>query len=244
MKLRTTLLLCSLIFLGSLLTILLSCKHDIIYPDDYGYNGPCFCPEDTTPEVQKPCNPDTVYFQNQILPFIRSTCGISGCHDANSQGEAENLTTYSDLIASGFIKAGNASSSKLIEAVTEQDPQDVMPPYPYSTLTQEQINMLIKWINQGALNNYCTSCDTSNVHFSSTIWPIIRDNCKGCHSGTTPSKNVALTNYQEVLSIAMDNRLKGVLKGQGYKLMPPVGALNSCKVNQIFKWIDNGANND
>jgi hypothetical protein len=234
----------TIIIVPIMIVVLFSCRHDFIYPDDYGYKGPCNCPEDTIPIYQKPCSPDTVYFQNQVLPLIQSSCGISGCHDAFPQDDAKNLTTYQKIISSGYIKPYNASNSKMIESITNSNPDDKMPPYPYPSLTSEQISLITKWMNQGALNNYCSSCDTSNVHFSSIIWPLIRDNCKGCHSGTAAPKNVNLENYQQVDAIVKDGRLMGVITGTGYSFMPPAGKLSPCKQNQIIKWINNGAHND
>ncbi len=59
--------------------LLISCTHnpdDIILPQDNGGTEP---PIDTIA-----CDPDTVYFQNTVLPLIQSTCATTGCHDAAS----------------------------------------------------------------------------------------------------------------------------------------------------------------
>jgi hypothetical protein len=239
-------------FLVAFGIIFYSCKHDILYPADYGYKGPCNCPEDSFFQpVDKPCNKDTVYFQNQILPLIQSSCaipssnGLPSCHSSNPFEEAKVLTTYIAIKNSGYIKPKNASGSKMIESLTTTSSDDKMPPYPRTPLTAEQIDLITRWINQGALNNYCSGCDTSNVHFSSVIWPLVRDNCKGCHSGTTPSKNVFLDNYQNINAIVNDGRLVKVITGTGgLKRMPPSGALSPCKINQFNIWIANGAHND
>ena len=41
-----------------------------------------------------PCDPDTIYFQNDVLPLFQSSCGIAGCHDPlTAEGEVI-LTSY------------------------------------------------------------------------------------------------------------------------------------------------------
>jgi hypothetical protein len=221
-----------------------SCKHDIILPDNYGYNGPCKCPDDSIPVIkEKPCSTDTVYFRNVILPLIQSSCAMSNCHDINSGGEQQPLVSYNTIRPN--VVAGSASNSKLYKKLFETDPQDRMPPAPNSPLTQEQKDLIKKWIDQGAKDNYCNSCDTTTFKFSLNIWPIIRDNCKGCHSGATPSKGLLLTNYTEVKAIVDSGKLINVLNAtNGLKQMPPGGKLIPCRIIQINKWIANGAPND
>ena len=36
------------------------------------------------PTTTSNCNPDTVYFQNTILPLVVSSCATTGCHDQKS----------------------------------------------------------------------------------------------------------------------------------------------------------------
>jgi mono/diheme cytochrome c family protein len=241
------------IFLGYLVIlfcfIISSCQHDIIIPADYGYKGPCNCPGDSIPIIkEKPCSTDTVYFRNTILPLIQSSCGRPPygsvqCHDINAGGEQQPLVSYQNIRQ--IVVAGSANSSTLYDKITKTDPQDRMPPAPLSALTPEQINLIKKWIEQGAKDNACNSCDTTAFKFSTTISLIIRDNCKGCHSGSSPSKGVSLTSYAEIHAIVLDGRLKNVLNVlNGYKQMPPAGKLLPCRIVQINKWIANGAPND
>ena len=56
-----------------------SCTH---MPD------PEFVPDPPTDTTQtNPCSPDTVYFQNEVLSLIVSSCAKSGCHDAATKAE-------------------------------------------------------------------------------------------------------------------------------------------------------------
>jgi hypothetical protein len=243
-----------LLILGYILIILVfgitSCQHDIIIPSDYYYKGPCNCPSDSITVIKdKPCSSDTVYFQNVILPLLQSSCGLTNqatsCHAINAGGEKRPLISYNTIMQSGYVVSGSASSSELYKKLLESDPQDRMPPSPLSALTSVQINLIKKWIDQGAKNNYCNSCDTTAFKFGLNIWPVIRDNCMGCHTGASASKGVLLTDYTQIKAIVNDGRLKNVMNAaNGYKQMPPSGKLSSCKIIQINKWISNGSPND
>lgn len=195
-----------------------------------------------------PCHPDTVYFENTILPLLISSCAVAGCHDASSQTAGVNLTTYPAIIQTGGVKPFNPDGSDLYEVITEDDPDKRMPPPPRNPLTQNQIQTVYRWIMQGALNNRCNpaDCDTINVTFSGTIWPIIQGRCYGCHSGSSPSGGVSLQNHQDIAMVAVSGRLLGAVKHQpGYAPMPPSGPqLTNCQINQIKKWIENGTPNN
>ncbi len=139
-----------------------------------------------------PCDPDTVYFQNEILPLILSSCATTDCHDRLTDEQDILLVDYASIIQYGEIEPGDPDNSKLYEKIIDTDPDDRMPPPPANPLTIEQKNNIKKWIEQGAKNNYCDEdCDTTNVTFSGTIWPVIELNCFGCHSGPEPSGNIS-----------------------------------------------------
>lgn len=217
-----------------------SCKHE---PDDNIF------PNDNTTDTTKPpvtvadtCSPDTVYFVNDILPIITSNCAMSGCHDANSRQDGVQLTDYSSIIKTGEVIAGIPSSSELYEAITETDPDKIMPPPPAS-LTSEQKNAIRIWILQGAKNNHCENkCDTSNVTFSKNVWPVIATTCKGCHTGAGASGGVRIENYSQLKTLVDNGNLESVLGRNGPKKpMPPGGPLEDCASNQIRIWIADGA---
>ena len=196
-----------------------------------------------------PCDPDTVYFQNTVLPLLQSTCGTTGCHDQASHQEDVILTDYFNIMETGEVKPFDPLDSKLYEVVKDDFQSDRMPPAPAPPLTQNQKEIIYKWIAQGALNNFCDNepCDTLNVTFSGTIFPIIQNNCYGCHSGTNPSGGISLTNYQNIkaagsISPGSYGSLSGTIKwSAGNIAMPENGnQLSDCKIKLIEKWIENG----
>lgn len=85
-------------------------------------------------------------------------------------------------------------------------------------------------------------CDTANPTYTATIQPMINQNCIGCHGSSSPSGGVVLTSYDQVKVVATKGSLEGTLNQSGvYALMPPGGKLSACKLNQVAKWIRNGA---
>lgn len=206
---------------------------------------------DTTfviPPVGIPCDPDTVYFQNTILPLLQSSCALSGCHDAASASDGVILTDYDKIMSTAGVRPFNADGSNLYEVMVEDDPDKRMPPPPRNPLTTEQTNAVYKWIMQGAKNNYCddVECDSLNVTYSATVWPIIQNRCYGCHSGGSPSGGISLENHANLVALANSGQLMGAIRhDQGYSPMPKNGAkLSDCNISQIQKWINDGTPNN
>lgn len=219
-----------------------SCKHDplefVTPTDDNGGNNGW---------NNTPCDPDSVYFQNSVLPLLTTNCTMSGCHDAASNQDGVTLTSYQSVMNSGIIDPGNASNSDLFDVITETDPDKIMPPPPYSPLSPSQITTINNWINQGANNNSCTSgCDTTNVTYSGSIAPLLSAKCTGCHGSINPQGNINLTTYTNVYSLATSGTLYGAVDHQpNYARMPPSGSkLPQCELDMIRIWIQNGAPNN
>ncbi|MCF8364494.1 MAG: hypothetical protein K9H16_01840 [Bacteroidales bacterium] len=194
------------------------------------------------------CDPDTVYFQNTILPLLQSSCGIIGCHDPGTATGRIILTDYNYIMNSGVITPGDPQDSELYEKITEDDPDKVMPPPPNASLTAEQKAAVFKWIQQGALNNYCdqAECDTVNVTFSTTIWPVVQGRCFGCHNGPNAQGGISLDNYTNIAEVANSGRLMGAIRHEeGYAPMPQNGSkLSDCNITQFQKWINDGTPNN
>ncbi len=89
-------------------------------------------------------------------------------------------------------------------------------------------------------------CDTTNVTFSGTIWPIIELNCNGCHSGTEPSGGFELNDYTTVIVQINDGKLFSAINHlPDFQPMPRnAPKLSDCKINQIKIWIENGTPNN
>lgn len=187
------------------------------------------------------CHPDTVYFQNTILPMVVSSCATTGCHDQDSHRDGIILTDYESIIKTGKIKAGDPNDSEFFESLTDKD-DDLMPPPPYDPLSSEEIQMIRTWIEQGAKNNACfDGCDTTTVTFSAQIWPMMESYCTGCHSASAPGGGIVIGDYSDMVALADNGSLMGSIRWEtGYAKMPTNQQLSECSISQLQKWIDEG----
>jgi hypothetical protein len=109
------------------------------------------------------CDPDTIYFQNSILPLVVSSCGTTGCHDQESHKDGIILTDYASIIKTGEIKPGDpgggiviagytdlvalAKNGSLMGSVKWESAYARMPIN--QQLPDCSINLLQKWIDEG-----------------------------------------------------------------------------------------------
>lgn len=120
-----------------------ACVHELPFPEEQNPGGG----NNNGGSGTVSCSPDTVYFQNTILPLINSTCGKSGCHGTVNRG-AFAMTNYSQIVS----RIG--STNKLNEALNEmQEKKQENPSLDYVPPTANQVALLNSWIGQGARNN-------------------------------------------------------------------------------------------
>ncbi len=226
-----------------------ACKHEP--PDapsnwDDGSGGYSWVPPPDTAGGGVVCDPDTMYFEQAVLPLLVSYCATSGCHDAITHEEGVRLYDYGHIMQ--LVTPGNPNQSDLMTDGIWENGDDQMPPSDQPQLTQAQINTIVTWINQGAQNNSCvpSACDTVNVTFSGTIALTLNTFCTGCHGGSSPDGNIDLTTYAGVLPSVNNGALAGSIQHQSsYASMPPVGSgLSACRIQQVLNWIEQGAPNN
>lgn len=189
------------------------------------------------------CSVDSVYFANDILPLINSTCAMSGCHDAVTRKEEVQLTNYTTIMQ--YVVPGDAGNSKINKVILKWG-NERMPPPPKPALTADQIAKIQKWIKQGALNNACDRCDTIDFKFSTAVSPILQGKCQGCHNASLLSGGVDLSTYPGVKAAALSGKLYNSLTWtSGTSPMPKTGfKIPECEITQIKKWIDSGTPNN
>jgi hypothetical protein len=78
-------------------------------------------------------------FASDIKPIITTKCAISGCHNG---GQSPNLSAYSGV---------KSNTARILSEISGKS----MPPSnsPAGSLTQQQINQINCWVNDGALDN-------------------------------------------------------------------------------------------
>lgn len=217
-----------------------ACKHQIPVPPDNGNPGGVSGIPGT---VGRTCSIDSVYFANDIYPLLSSTCAMAGCHDAITHKEGIDLSTYNNI--KNYIVAGNASESKIYKTIIKTD-NERMPPPPMPAWTTEQVAKLRTWINQGAKNNACDRCDTTDYKFSTAIKPLLQNKCQGCHNPASLGGGIDLSTYNSIKATAINGKLYGSVNwSPGYIPMPQSGLkIPDCEIKQIKKWIDAGMLNN
>ncbi len=96
--------------------------------------------------------PETVHFNEHVRPILSNNCFY--CHGPDEKHrEADlRLDEREAAIEYGALVPGNPEESLLLARVVSHDPDQVMPP-PHSKkprLTEEQVAVLRRWIEQGA----------------------------------------------------------------------------------------------
>ena len=105
---------CTPIVLALLSLFTLSCTKYQIPGREISGPGP-----NEQEEVVSTCDPDTVYFSNDILPLVVSSCATTGCHSKDSHREGVILTDYSSILRTGGIRPGDPDDSKFLETLTD-----------------------------------------------------------------------------------------------------------------------------
>jgi uncharacterized membrane protein len=104
------------------------------------------------------CEEKKVSFSQEVFPLLKKRC--AGCHYRGNEFNQSQLImdSYASLMQGGVhgspIVPGNADSSLIIKKLGSNPPfGKQMPLMSKERLTDEEISMIAKWIDQGANNN-------------------------------------------------------------------------------------------
>jgi hypothetical protein len=86
--------------------------------------------------------PEVVSFEQDVQPIVDLNCAISGCHVYGGEGVGL-LDTYSGVKA--IVDSGD------LEFRVFESPDNPMPPT--GQLGECDLELILRWINQGALDN-------------------------------------------------------------------------------------------
>lgn len=107
-------------------------------------------PPTTVPATLASSHGTTVSFTHDVLPLLESRC--KNCHGGNRIEEGLVLLSYADIMKGSqngpVVTPGSADHSLLVEMLVDQKMPKRGP-----KLTPAQIQPIIDWINQGALEN-------------------------------------------------------------------------------------------
>ncbi len=222
----------------------------------------------------KPGEP--IDFTSHVLPILEDRC--TSCHNEPYEKNGRTiqpkaglaLNTY-ELVMKGnlddtVVTAGDVEGSYLHEVLTLDEDDDMFMPPKGGPLTPEQIDIIKRWIGEGAKpkGGGAGVADASEgVSFHDHIFPILEERCFDCHgepyvrSGRTihPKAGLALDSYEAVLKGNLDGAIidRGdheestlyvviTLDPDDSEIMPPKGDPLSPEEIELFKkWIDEGA---
>ncbi len=104
----------------------------------------------TTPPTQASAQAATVTFASDVAPILQSRCW--NCHGGDRIEEGLDLTAFAAIMAGSengaVVIPGDADNSLLAEQVVSQEMPKRGP-----KLTPPQVQTILDWINQGALDN-------------------------------------------------------------------------------------------
>jgi hypothetical protein len=222
----------------------------------------------------KPGEP--IDFINHVLPILEDRC--FSCHqepyDKNGRTIQPKaglaLNTY-ELVMKGNLDAtvvtpGDVEDSYLHEVLTLDEDDDMFMPPKGGPLTPEQIDIIKRWIEEGAkpkAGGGGVADASGGISFHDHIFPILEERCLDCHgepyvkNGRTihPKAGLALDTYEAVLKGNLDGEIvdRGdheestlyvviTLDPDDSEIMPPKGDPLSPEEIELFKkWIDEGA---
>lgn len=187
-----------------------------------------------------------ICYQSDIEPIIISNCTQSGCHNGTDQVAGYNFSSYAGILKG--VTPGDYRGSELYKVLLIPFGEKRMPQSPYDLLSDQEIGLIARWIEEGAINsvNCQSACDTTNVGFALTIKPIITTYCTGCHSGSQPQGDINLDSWAKVKPFVDNGSFLGSIKHNSpYSAMPKDGSmLPDCQIKLIEKWVADGAQNN
>lgn len=105
--------------------------------------------ETSAPTAESNVGP-AVSFSADVMPILQAKC--NECHGIEKIKEGLDMTTYEGVIKGSFngpvVVPGNAGESLVVQMIVE----DEMPKRG-TKATPDELQILMNWVNQGALNN-------------------------------------------------------------------------------------------
>lgn len=92
-----------------------------------------------------PCDTANVSYQNQIVPILQENC--YPCHGSGSSAGS------GDIILSSYVNLKVYAGNGYLVGNVRHDPGYVGMPYGKPPLPSCEINTIVAWVHQGAINN-------------------------------------------------------------------------------------------
>ena len=194
-----------------------------------------------------------VSFEREVLPLLEKRC--NQCHHPEKQRGGLDLTRIETMRRGGdelgaTIIPGKPDESPLIRTLTGA----VEPTMPENgePLPEEEIDLLRRWIAEGANDDSPTFSSEAIAFFEREIRPILAQRCFKCHAGEQPEHGLRLTSRHGILVGGLRgpaavpgepsaSLLVKAIRHDGDLKMPRNGdRLSETQVAAFEKWIELG----
>ncbi len=167
-----------------------------------------------------------ISFRDDIVPIMIS--GGCGCHNNGKYSNAVQFS-YKDTIWYGAIQSRAAILNDMAKGKSHPGEGGIY-------FTPSQSALVLKWVEQGAKDNYVPPPITGPVTYTINIVPIYKTDCKGsaCHGGLGPNLDYAkMVATKDQLSAIMASSGKTGHKGG------PLSLSATC-TSTFLAWIAQG----
>jgi WD40 repeat protein len=189
--------------------------------DDAKPNADSLSPKDGVPAAKK-----SISFDKQIRPILQANC--IGCHQPAKDKGGLVLTDFAKMLEGGdsgdpAIVPKHPERSLLIEQITPMEGKAAMPPYGRAPLAESDIDLIKRWVAEGAVNDSVHQISTYTAEHPPvyTRPPVITS-----LDYSPDSKWLAVAGFHEVLlfnaeTLKLEGRLIGLAERiQSVKFSP------------------------
>ncbi len=141
---------------------------------------------------------NSVSFRNDIVPIV--IAGGCGCHNNGSTRQV--MFSHGDTVFYSAIQTRSTMFYQMAKGGQHPGEGSIY-------FTPSQAKIVIKWVDQGAKDDYVPPPVTGEVTYSKDIVPLYNTDCKGsaCHGGAAPALDYTIMKNNESTLRKMMNSL-------------------------------------
>lgn len=142
-----------------------------------------------------------VSFESEVMPLLEKRC--NKCHYPEEQRGGLDLTRIATMLRGGddlgpAIAPSKPDDSPLIQVLTGAKKPEM--PKKGEKLPASEIELLRRWIAEGARDDSPTFASDDVAFFEREIRPVLASRCFKCHAGDEPEHGLRLTSRQGIIS--------------------------------------------
>ena len=90
--------------------------------------------------------PDTISFSGEIVPIFEAGCNATVCHGGGADPDLRADNAYPSLISGGYVNTNDPPMSSIYTSMASGGSMAVY-------CTQQDADLVLAWIEQGAIDN-------------------------------------------------------------------------------------------